>query len=210
MTDDLHDRIGRLEEELAETRQLYELQQRLRRQARELEDDAVRQRDAARAALADVLAEFDAIRTEDGTGEITHYQARVLPRQYEQWQTALTAAGPGPGRGELAEARAETDRYRHLRAVAAIHFNAIGHLINDAGIRLPDNVVRMCQILEDELTLTLDVIAEQHPALLGEPAAGPAATQATDRPTRNAGPSVAECAANDRAYWERKDAREGQ
>jgi TolA-binding protein len=127
MTDDLHDRIGRLEDELTETRQLYELQQRLRRQARELEDAAVRQRDAARAALADVLAEFDAIRPEEGCGDITEYRARVLPRQYEQWQAALTAAGP-------------------------------------------------------------------------------AATQATDQPTHNAGPSVAECAANDRAYWERKDA----
>jgi hypothetical protein len=177
MTDDLHDRIGRLEDELAETRQLYELQQRLRRQARELEDEAVRQRDAARAALADVLASFSGVRSE--TGELLHYAApRIFPAEFERWQTALTAAGPGPGRGELAEARANIDRYRHLRAVAAIHFNAIGHLINDAGIRLPDNVVRMCQILEDELTLTLDVIAEQHPALLGEPAAGPASTDA--------------------------------
>ncbi|MEU0847695.1 hypothetical protein ABZ387_06970 [Streptomyces flaveolus] len=31
-----------------------------------------------------------------------------------------------------------------------------------------------------------------------------------DRSAHNAGPSVAEAAADDRAYWERKDAEEGQ
>jgi hypothetical protein len=121
------DRLRHLEDELIAATRHNEWQQRARATARELEDEAIRQRDHLAALLRDVLAEFDAIRPEDGTGEITHYQARVLPRQYEQWQTALTAAGP-------------------------------------------------------------------------------AATQATDAPTHNAGPSVTECAANDRAYWERKDA----
>jgi hypothetical protein len=71
--------------------------------------------------------------------------------------------------------RAETEaaRLRGLRAVAGIHFRAIGHHLNDAGIRLPDHVVKLCQLLDDELTLTLDALAEQHPASLAAPAPAP-------------------------------------
>jgi len=78
------------------------------------------------------------------------------------------------------QAETQVEQHRHLRAVAGIHFRAIGHLLNDAGIRLPDNVARLCQLLDDELTLTLDELAERHPAVLDRPTAGPAATQATE------------------------------
>jgi hypothetical protein len=60
----------------------------------QLMNEAGRQRDTARALLADVLAQFDGIRNSDGLGDIQHWQARVTPGEYEHWQEARAAGRP--------------------------------------------------------------------------------------------------------------------
>jgi len=94
---------------------------------------------------------------------------------------------------QLDQMYAQLERHRHLRAVAGIHCQALGTLLRDAGIRMPDNAMHLYLLLVDELTLTLEALAEQRPASLGLPAlrtaaspdAAGAATEATEPPTRH-------------------------
>lgn len=79
------------------------------------------------------------------------------------------------------QAEQERDQLRHLRAVTGIHFRAIGHHLNDADIQLPTAVFRLCQLVDDELTLTLTALAQQHPHALDVTATTEAA-QATGLP----------------------------
>lgn len=102
--------------------------------------------------------------------DLTSDQLDDLYEQLDLLDATATALGE-----QLARATAERDQLRHLRAVAGIHFQAIGHHLNDAGIRLPDPVYRLCRLLDDELTLTLEALAEQHPNALAAPT--PAATE---------------------------------
>lgn len=69
---------------------------------------------------------------------------------------------------ELRDLRANVEQYRHLRAVAGVHCDALGNLLHDAGIRMPDSALRMYLLLQDELTLTLDGLARQRPNLFPE------------------------------------------
>lgn len=55
---------------------------------------------------------------------------------------------------------------RDLRSVCGIHLQAMGDLMHDAGIQMPDSVLRLYLILVDELTLTMPALAESHPAVL--------------------------------------------
>lgn len=55
---------------------------------------------------------------------------------------------------------------RDLRSVCGIHLQAMAELMHDAGVRFPDNALRLYLLLVDELTLTLPALAENHPAVL--------------------------------------------
>lgn len=81
---------------------------------------------------------------------------------------------------ELRDLRATVEQYQHLRAVAGIHCSALGNLLHDAGIRMPDSALRMYLLLQDELTLTLNALARQRPALFRE----------ADKSADNSGPTI--------------------
>lgn len=55
---------------------------------------------------------------------------------------------------------------RDLRTVCSIHLRAMVELMEDKGIHLPDNALRLFLLLNDELTLTMPALAESHPAVL--------------------------------------------
>lgn len=55
---------------------------------------------------------------------------------------------------------------RTVRTVAGIHCGALFELLHDAGIQMPENALRVYQLLYDELTLTMPALAKAHPAVL--------------------------------------------
>lgn len=69
-------------------------------------------------------------------------------------------------RGENYVPQSHVQALRDLRAVAGIHCGALLELLHDGGVRMPENALRIWQILYDELTLTIPALAENHPAVM--------------------------------------------
>jgi hypothetical protein len=70
---------------------------------------AVQRAERVEALLAEILDAFDPLRADDGT--LLHHQARVFPRQFEQWQRALEVAGrPAHNAGPTVAECAANDR----------------------------------------------------------------------------------------------------
>ncbi|GAB2718363.1 hypothetical protein [Streptomyces bullii] len=106
--------------------------------------------------------------------------------------------GPQAGAESLdaADLRQQAERWRHKAIRRAIHIS-----------KLTGTLQAVTDLASEEITARTEwgdgyraAIADLREVLreFGHPTA------------HNDGPSVAECAANDRAYWERKDAGEGQ
>jgi len=101
-------------------------------------------------------------------------QQRELNQKYPYMDGGKTVLGPGvftdgaviSWKGENYVPQCHLKAYRDVRAVAAIHCSALMELLHDEGIRLPENALRVYQLLYDELTLTMPALAKAHPAVL--------------------------------------------
>jgi len=83
-----------------------------------------------------------------------------------------------------------------LAAIARIHADAIRSLHEQTAGRLDDHDARLLRGLDDELAKVLEQLGEQ-----AEPAA-------VDKPAGDDGPSIAECAADDRRWFDGEKAGE--
>jgi hypothetical protein len=101
-------------------------------------------------------------------------QQQELDRKYPYMDGGATVLGPEvfakggvlcwKGQNYVPQEYEQT--LRTVRTVAGIHCGALLELLHDAGIRLPDNALRVYQLLRDELTLTMPALAENHPAVV--------------------------------------------
>lgn len=101
-------------------------------------------------------------------------QQRELEQRYPYMDGGRTVLGPGISvRGGVLTwkdvdyvPQEQVRALRDLRSVCGIHLQAMAELMHDAGVRFPDNALRLYLLLVDELTLTLPALAENHPAVL--------------------------------------------
>jgi hypothetical protein len=136
------------------------------------------------AVLRDVLDTFDAIRADEGTGEILRYQStHVTPEEYQRWQAALQ---PRPAAPALTTGLV-VQPYRTDRGDPAWVFRCWGTDACDGWLSLDHPNRQSAERARDRH------VAEAH----AEPA-----------PAHNDGPTVREAAANDRRWWETEKAGE--
>lgn len=101
-------------------------------------------------------------------------QQKELERTYPYMDGGKTVLGPEVfvrggvlhWKGQKYVPQQHEQVLRSIRSVAGIHCGALFELLHDAGIRLPENALRVYQLLYDELTLTMPALAEEHPAVL--------------------------------------------
>ena len=122
----------------------------------QLMNEAGQERDRLRSLLAEILGQFQPLRHEhDPTGEIDHWQCRVLPYEMDAWQTRAAAAGA-------------TDLETTARIFAALHRSA-----EDTVSR----VIALAEVWQD----APDPLARAMGADLASAIRGPQPTQVQER-----------------------------
>lgn len=101
-------------------------------------------------------------------------QQRELEQRYPYMHDGATVLGPDVSlkggvliwKGEEYVPREQVKALMDLRSICGIHCGALGELMYDAGIQMPENVLRLYLILMDELTLTIGALAESRPTVM--------------------------------------------
>ena len=112
--------------------------------------------------------------TREHAGSQDCQQCELEKRRYPYASGELTILGPGvltdgtviSWAGENYVPQEQVEALVRLRAIAAIHCGTLSQLLDDAGIPMPEDVLRVYLLLLDELTLTPGALAREHPTVM--------------------------------------------